>query len=114
MVGHLLGLDSSDLFDRHVGEGNELSWHTQLNGEGSLDSGFVPAGESATSFGGLELGDTHDLGVALGILVGGPVETRHLVVQDSLEEDVENCRSLGQFVVECESGGLAVLIKRGR
>lgn len=114
MEGHLLGLDSGDLLDGHVGESNELRWDAQLDREGSLDSGFVPAGKSAASLSGLELGDTHDLGIALGILVGGAVETGHLVVQDSLEQDVEDCGSLGQLLVECEGGGLAVFIKRGR
>lgn len=114
MVGHLLGLDSGDLLDGHIGESNKLRWDAQLDRKGSLDSGFVPAGECATGFGSFELGDTHDLGIALGILVGGAVETGHLVVQDSLEEDVEDCGSLGQLLVECEGGGLAVFIKRGR
>lgn len=66
------------------------------------------------SIGGLELGDTHILGVALGILVRRTVETGHLVAQDTIVVDAEDSSTGGKLRVEGEGGGVAVVIERSR
>lgn len=99
--------------DRHVGEGNQLGGDGQGDGVGGLGSGFIPAGEGTAGIGGLELGDTHVLGIALSILVGRAVETSHFVAQDTVVGDAEDGSTLGELRVEGEGGGVAVLIECG-
>jgi len=109
----LLRLDLGDLGNGHVGESNQLGGNNQGDSVGGLGSRLIPAGESAAGISGLELGDTHILGVTLSILVRGTVETSHLVAQDTIVVDMQDSGSLGELVLEGEGGGVAVIIKSG-
>jgi hypothetical protein len=106
----LLGLGG----DGHVGESNQLGGDGQGDSVGGLGGRLIPAGEGTTGIGGLELGDTHVLGLALGILVRRAVETGHLVAQNTVVGDAEDGSTLGELRVEGESGGVTVLIECGR
>lgn len=63
--------------------------------------------------GGLELSDTHVLGVALIILVRRAVETSHLIAQDTIVVDAEDSGTGGKLRIEGESSGVAVVIEGG-
>lgn len=112
VIGHLLGLDSCDRLDRHVGQGDQASGHLELDGEGSLDSRLVPAWEGHSAGSGFELCHAHVLSVALGVLVRRAVEAGHLVVKNTVKVNAQDGGTLGQFRFESKGGGLTVVVIR--
>lgn len=100
---------------RHVGEGRELHGRHERHAKDGLARRFIPAGEGASGIERFELRGCHDFFGSVYVGVGGPVESCHLIVEESVvldgEEDGGRCgdgRCGGEE--ECDGGGFLVVV----
>ena len=95
----------------HVAEAGQLLVGDESDGELGLQGRLVEAGECAASVGRLHLGDSQETLCAIGVVVGRPVETSHLVVELASELDLElGLGALADAIVELEGRDLGRLV----